>query len=59
MKQPEVYCSCCSQEISGDPVADHRVYSRVDGELKYIELAHIDCARTDNKKRGYLYWAID
>ncbi len=45
-------CTVCRKKlpevIVGSDVAHHFVYDRVDYELKYIELAHDDCAKADN-----------
>ena len=56
-----VLCALCREDIPEElfgetgHVADHHVYKY--GELKYIELAHRECAETDNFLRKEQYWA--
>lgn len=62
---PEVICACavCGKPIfEGSPMADHKVYKL--GELAYIELAHLDCAKAENALgktmlRQHPYWEHD
>lgn len=39
----------------GENLADHKKYE-FDGEIDYIELAHVHCAVEDNARRGDDYW---
>ena len=62
MTERKVICGCaiCQGDIlEGDVMADHKVYDRCDGELDYIELTHLECAKADNDKNQYGYWEFD
>jgi hypothetical protein len=50
-------CACCMEMLyEGDHLADHKKFD-FDGEIDYIELAHILCARIDNVEHpGYWEW---
>ena len=40
--EDKTYCTICSNELHG-VVMDNPIYER--GELEYIELAHLECAK--------------
>jgi len=56
------YCPLCDLPITEDMfdlkvLADNYVYKA--GELSYIELAHLACARTDNAANPGRQWSWD
>lgn len=54
---PMTYCSLCEEplpdEIVGDELADKFIYKC--GELAYIELAHIECAKKADDKSAWRF----
>jgi hypothetical protein len=55
-----VICSCgiCNLPIlEGDKMSDHAVFD-FEGDLDYIELAHLGCAVSDNGQREANYWNV-
>lgn len=60
----KVYCSICGGTLPTDDdtaMADHHV-NNAEGDLRYIELAHLSCAQHDNRfspTRGQQYWTWD
>jgi ribosomal protein S27AE len=64
MTRPAVVCACavCWKDIfEGAVMADHKRFKC--GELSYIELAHIECAKAENAEREArgerAYWEHD
>jgi len=52
-------CAVCGGDIKeGDAMADHKV-TDIEGNLDYIELAHLDCGKAENAARGRAYWEHD
>ncbi len=49
------FCQICKCGISSNDFADHTVKAE-DGEILGYELAHIQCAITDNTHIGKAYW---
>jgi hypothetical protein len=56
-------CSVCRDGCyTSQELADHYVYD-VEGELDYIEIAHVECAKKDNARRAAAslrtYWEFE
>ena len=59
--QANVICCCafCREHIyEGDKMADKKVFD-FEGDLDYIELAHVECAKFEIGINGYKGWEWD